>query len=258
MTSDLNFEQDVIYQIEAMKDSDEIQKISHDWLKVANSLRYSYHFKHLGRPIIQYPQDIVAIQEIIWDIKPDLIIETGIAHGGSLILSASMLALIDMCDSIKSKVSVNLHETDRKVLGIDVDIRAHNRTEIEKHPLSCYIQLIQNSSTNEKVVNYVQNLAKKYNRVMVFLDSDHTESHVLAELNAYANLVTKNSYCVVFDTIIGEMSEDFSMNRPWSPTNNPKTAVKKFLSINNNFEIDSYISNKLQISVAQHGYLKRI
>jgi cephalosporin hydroxylase len=258
MSQNSNFENDAITEIEAMKSNIALNEISNTWLKVANSCRYSYHFKHLDRPIIQYPQDIVAIQEIIWKVKPDLIIETGIAHGGSLILSASMLALLDMCESIDSKVLLNPYKTRRKVLGIDIDIRAHNRTDIEKHPLSCYIELVENSSTDKQVVNYVQKLAKKYNRVMLFLDSDHTESHVLAELYAYANLVTKGSYCVVFDTIIGEMSEDFSKDRPWSPTNNPKTAVKKFLLTNTNFEIDDSISNKLQISVAPNGYLKRL
>lgn len=218
------------------------------WVNLANVKKYSYHFEWLGRPIIQYPQDIVAMQELIWHVKPDLIIETGIAHGGSLIFSASMLALLEISKAIKKG----------KVIGIDIDIREHNRVEIEKHPLSNKIKMIQGSSIGEKIVRQVYDFAKDYNNIIVVLDSNHTHSHVLAELNAYAPLVSKGSYCVVFDTIIEDMPEDMFPDRPWGKGNNPKTAVGEYLKTHSEFEIDSNIENKLLITVAPGGYLKRI
>ena len=210
--------------------------------------KYSYNFNWLGRPIIQYPQDIVAMQELIWKVKPDLIIETGIAHGGSLIFSASMITLLEVSKMIKSG----------KVLGIDIDIREHNRVEIEKHPLANKIKMIQGSSIDETIVRQVHDFAKDYNNILVALDSNHKHSHVLAELNAYALLVSKGSYCVVFDTIIEDMPEDIFSDRPWGKGNNPKTAVWEFLKTHPEFEIDKSIENKLLITVAPGGYLRRV
>ena len=222
------------------------------------SSKYSYNFSFLGRPIIQYPQDMVAIQEIIWNIKPDLIIETGIAHGGSLIMSASMLALLDMCDAIQSGASINPKISARKVLGVDIEIRPHNRLAIETHPMSSRIQMIQGSSIDPLIIEKVKKISSDYKRVMVFLDSNHTNDHVLLELKAYAPLVSLESYCVVFDTIIEDMPEDTSLDRPWGPGNNPKTAVWKFLKNHPEFEIDKQIQDKLLITVAPEGYLKKI
>ena len=220
--------------------------------------KYSYNFTSLGRPIIQYPQDMVAMQELIWKIKPDLIIETGIAHGGSLIMSASMLALLDMCEAIESGTVLDPKSSKRKVLGLDIDIRQHNREAIEAHPMSSRIQMIQGSSISPKVIEQVKSVAKNYKRALVCLDSNHTHDHVLAELEAYAPLTSVGSYCVVFDTIVEDMPKSMFPDRPWGPGNNPKTAVREYLKTHSEFEIDKQIQNKLVITVAPDGYLKRI
>ena len=205
--------------------------------------KYSYNFSWLGRPAIQYPQDIVALQEIIWAVKPDLIIETGIAHGGSLILSASMLEIIG---------------NTGQVLGIDIDIREHNRVEIENHPMYKRIKMIQGSSIDENIVEQVRMLASEKDRVMLILDSNHTHSHVLKEMELYSSLVSTGSYMVVFDTVIEDLQDDLFLDRPWGKGNNPKTAVHQFLKNNEEFIIDRNIQDKLLVTVAPDGYLKRI
>lgn len=222
------------------------------------SSKYSYNFSFLGRPIIQYPQDMVAMQELIWAVRPDLIIETGIAHGGSLIMSASMLALLDICDAMEAGSIFDPKESNRKVLGLDIDIRKHNLEAIEAHPMSSRIQMIQGSSIAPEVINQVKAVANNYQRVLVCLDSNHTHDHVLAELQAYAPLTSIDSYCVVFDTIVEEMPKEMFPDRQWGPGNNPKTAVWKYLEAHNEFEIDKSIDGKLMISVAPDGYLKRV
>lgn len=220
--------------------------------------RYSYNFEWLGRPVIQYPQDIAAMQEIIWQVRPDLIIETGIAHGGSLIFSASMLSLLDVCDAVEKKKSIDPSQSARKVLAIDIDIRAHNRAAIKEHPMSSRIQMIQGSSIDPEVIAQVHAIAKKYKRIIVCLDSNHTHEHVMAELEAYAPQTSVGSYCVVFDTIIEDLPKEMFPDRAWGPGNNPKTAVREFLKKHPDFEIDKSIQNKLLITVAPDGYLKRI
>jgi len=229
------------------KDKELISATGH-WIKLANIKKYSYHFSWFGRPIIQYPQDIVAMQEIIWEVKPDLIIETGIARGGSLIFSASMLILLEISGLIQGG----------QVVGIDVDIRKHNRTEIEKHLFSNKIKMIQGSSTDKVIVKQVYDFARTYKNILVVLDSNHTYEHVLAELNNYAPLVSKGSYCVVFDTIIEDLPEGMFPDRPWGKGNNPKTAVWEYLKSHPEFEIDKAIQQKLLITVAPDGYLKRV
>ena len=208
----------------------------------SNSSQYSYNFSWMGRPIIQYPQDMIAMQELIWEIKPDLIIETGIAHGGSLIFYASLLELIG----------------NGEVLGIDIDIREHNRREIEKHPMFKRIKMIQGSSVDERTVVEVEKYAQGKNKIMVCLDSNHTHEHVLQELNWYAPFVSQGSYMVVFDTIVEYLPNDYLPGRAWKVGDNPATAVEEFLKKNDAFEIDRSIDNKLLISVAPGGYLKRI
>lgn len=220
--------------------------------------KYSYHFDWLGRPIIQFPQDIVAMQELIWSIKPDLIIETGIAHGGSLILSASMLALLDMCEAMQVGEKLDPKISRRKVLGIDIDIRAHNRAAIEAHPMASRIQMIQGSSIAPEIIAQVHAIAANYSRILVCLDSNHTHEHVLAELQAYAPLTSVASYCVVFDTIVEDMPAEMFPDRPWGPGNNPKTAVWEYLKAHPEFEIDKSIQHKLLITVAPDGYLRRV
>jgi cephalosporin hydroxylase len=212
----------------------------------------------MNRPIIQYPQDMVAVQELIWQIKPDLIIETGIAHGGSLTMSASMLALLDMCEAIESGTVLDPKKSKRKVLGLDIDIRKHNREAIETHPMSSRIQMIQGSSIAAEVIEKVKAVAKNYQRVLVCLDSNHTHDHVLAELEAYAPLTSVGSYCIVFDTIVEDMPKAMFSDRSWGPGNNPKTAVREFLKTHPEFKIDEQIQNKLLITVAPDGYLTKI
>jgi cephalosporin hydroxylase len=252
------FKSECASEVEAMGKNITVNKLTNDWIKSVNLLKYSYHFEWQGRPIIQYPQDIVAIQELIWQIKPELIIETGIAHGGSLIFSASMLAILDMCDAIETGEKIDPKMSRRKVLGIDVDIRAHNRAAIESHPMASRIQMIQGSSIAPEVIEQVIKVAKNYRRVLIFLDSNHTHDHVLAELEAYAHLVSVDSYCVVFDTIIEDMPANMFPDRNWGPGNNPKTAVWEYLKTHSEFEIDKFIHQKLLITVAPDGYLKRI
>ena len=222
------------------------------------SHKYPYNFEFLGRPIIQYPQDMVAMQELIWKVKPDLIIETGIAHGGSLIMSASMLSLLDMCEAIESRVVLDPKISKRKVIGLDIDIRQHNREAIEAHPMYSRIQMLQGSSIAPEVIEQVKAVAKNYQRVLVCLDSNHTHDHVLAELEAYAPLTSLDSYCVVFDTIIEDMPTAMFPDRPWGPGDNPKTAVWEYLKAHPEFEVDESIDHKLLISVAPSGYLKKI
>lgn len=210
--------------------------------------RYAYNFFWLGVPIIQAPQDIQAMQEIIWQVKPDLIIETGVAWGGSILFSASMLAILEACGVIENG----------KVVGIDIDIRSHNKKTIAEHPLSSKIITIEGSSVDEIIVSQVKQIADKKNKVMVFLDSNHTHDHVLAELRAYAPLITKGSYFMVGDTGIEDLPDGTTSNRPWGKGNNPKTAVWEFLKENNDFEIDKTLQSKLIITGSPDGYLKRV
>jgi cephalosporin hydroxylase len=246
------------YEVELQGKDKTIISLTQKWINSANSKKYSYHYEWLGRPIIQYPQDIVAMQELVWQVKPDLIIETGIAHGGSLVMSASMLALLDLCDGIESRSTIDPEKSKRKVLGIDIDIRSHNRAAIESHPMGSRIQLLQGSSIDPEVIAKVSAVAANYSRVLVCLDSNHTHEHVLAELNAYAPLTSVGSYCVVFDTIIEDLPAEMFPDRPWGPGNNPKTAVWEYVKTHPEFEIDKSIQNKLLITVAPDGWLKRI
>lgn len=228
----------------------EIQKLSQDknfldltnsWFVSATQHRYSYHFDWLGLPIIQFPQDMIAVQEIIWKTKPNVIIETGVARGGSLILSASILHLLN---------------GPGKVIGIDIDIRKHNRDAIEIHPLASRIQLIEGSSIDTQIVNQLKSIITPTDKIMVILDSNHTHNHVLEELQIYSSFVTKDFYMIVMDTVIEDMPENTYPDRPWDKKNNPKTAVHAFLKDNPRFEIDRDIQNKLAITVAPDGYLK--
>ncbi|QTN31332.1 cephalosporin hydroxylase family protein [Akkermansiaceae bacterium] len=233
-------------------------RLSQQWLKESMSRQYVYNFEWLGRPIIQYPQDIVAMQELVWEVKPDLIIETGIAHGGSLILSASLLALLDLAEATKAGVPLDTAKPARKVIGVDIDIRDHNRAEIEAHPFANRIAMVQGSSVAPETVAQVKGMASGAGNIMVCLDSMHTHDHVLAELEAYAPLVSVGSYCVVFDTFVEDMPAGFFSDRPWDPGNNPKTAVMEFVAKYPEFVIDTPIQDKLAVTVAPHGFLKRV
>lgn len=252
------FKNECNIEVVSQGEDQSLAKKTAEWFLLANANKYSYHFEWLGRPIIQYPQDMLAMQELIWQIKPDLIIETGIAHGGSLIFSASMLALLDMSEAIENGITLDPKASNRKVLGIDIDIRTHNREAIEVHPLASRIEMIQGSSIAPEIIEQVQTTAKNFERVMVILDSNHTHDHVLAELVAYAPLTSNGSYCIVFDTIVEDMPKEMFPDRPWGPGNNPKTAVWEFLKTHPEFQIDKSIDHKLLISVAPDGYLKRL
>jgi cephalosporin hydroxylase len=252
------FTKEVADRVTGYEANDELRSAAAAFMHASTQPKYSYNFSWQGRPIIQYPQDMVAMQELIWQVKPDLIVETGIAHGGSLIFSASMLALLDMCDAVVSGQPLDPRVSARKVLGVDIDIRAHNRAAIEAHPMASRIQMIQGSSIAPEVVHQVHEIAADYKRVLVCLDSNHTHDHVLAELKAYASLASVGSYCIVFDTVIEDFPQEMFPDRPWGPGNNPKTAVHEFLKSHAEFEIDKSIDNKLLVTVAPDGYLKRV
>ncbi len=234
------------------------REASDRWILYGFQRQYTYNFSWFGRPIIQLPQDMVALQEVIWAVKPDLIIETGIAHGGSLVLSASMLALLDMCAAIEAGAKIDPGESARCVVGIDIDIRAHNRAAIEAHPMASRIRMVQGSSIDPEIVSQIREMATGFKRVLVCLDSNHTHEHVLGELDAYTSLVTPESYCVVYDTVVEDLPKSTFPDRPWGPGNNPKTAVWEWLKSHPEFEIDRSIAAKLQLTAAPDGYLKRI
>jgi cephalosporin hydroxylase len=252
------FEQDVHRRLKRNADDANLSRSARDFMEASIASQYSYNWFWLGRPIIQYPQDVCAMQELVWRIRPDVIIETGIAHGGSLILSASLLATLDLCDATAKGEMLDPTNPKRKVIGVDIDIRAHNRTAIEEHPLSSRIKLIQGSSIDPEIVAEVAAAAAHAKTVLVCLDSNHTHEHVLAELRHYASMVSVGSYCVVFDTVIENMPKEMYPNRPWGPGNNAMTAVDAYLAENACFEIDTEMDAKLQISVAPRGYLKRV
>ena len=213
-----------------------------DFVSATAPYRYSYNFTWLGLPIIQFPQDMVAMQELVWHVKPDLIVETGIAHGGSLVFYASLLELVG---------------SDGQVLGIDIDIRPQNRRQIEAHPLARRIRMIEGSSTDPSVLERVREIAAN-RRTMVVLDSNHTHEHVLQELRLYSDLVQEGSYIVVMDTVVEDMPAGSFPDRPWDIGDNPKTAVRAFLQESDRFQIDRSIPEKLLISVAPGGYLRCI
>lgn len=253
-----DFDKEVAERIAAISVDKKLGEAAASFVRASMLPKYSYNFAWLGRPIIQYPQDMVAMQELIWQIKPDLIIETGIAHGGSLIFSASMLALLDMSEAIENGETLDPKASKRKVLGVDIDIRSHNRIAIEAHPMASRIEMIQGSSIAPEIIEQVRSIASRYSRVLVCLDSNHTHNHVLAELEAYAPLASIGSYCVVFDTVVEDLPGDMFPDRPWGSGDNPKTAVWSYIESHPEFVIDNSIHDKLLITVAPDGYLKRI
>jgi cephalosporin hydroxylase len=234
------FELELKRRVEAQGNNMSLVESARGFLKESITSLYSYNFSWMGRPIIQYPQDMVIMQEILWSVKPDLVIETGIAHGGSIVYYASILELIGKGE----------------VLGIDIEIRAHNRKAIEEHPMSRRITMIEGDSVSKSVLDQVKATASEKETVLVCLDSNHTHEHVLNEMKWYSPLVTKGSYLIVFDTIIEDLPDEFYHDRPWDRHNNPKTAVNEFLKRNDRFVIDESIENKTLITVAPGGYLK--
>ena len=239
---DLEFEKRNTEFLKNMLKDKKLKELTRKWFDKAFSYEYSYHFTWLGRPIFQFPQDLIALQELIWKIKPELIIETGIARGGSLIFSASMLEIIGKGE----------------VIGVDIDIRKHNKIEIEKHHLFKRITMFEGPSTDKKIINEIKKIAKNKKKVFVLLDSNHTHKHVLSELRAYSPFVKKGGYIIVYDTMVEDMPKDSFPNRPWNKGDNPKTAIYEFLKKNNRFKIDKKIEEKLLITSSPDGYLKCI
>lgn len=238
----MNFQEEVNSRVNENNASKPLRDSASAFMRESLKAGYSYNFTWLGVPVIQYPQDIVAIQEVIWKVKPDLIIETGVARGGSLLLSASIMSM---------------YTSQGKVLGIDIDIRDHAKSAISESHLTGRIDLIQGSSTDDKIVKQVIEYSKKFKNIMIILDSNHTEDHVLRELNAYAHLVTSGSYCLVFDSVVEFYPDETSVNRPWGKGDNPYTAIHKFLAKNSDFNIDKFYQNQTLISVAPDGFLVR-
>jgi cephalosporin hydroxylase len=264
------FERECRENISGLGNDQLLKDRAFQWFQHSLQYKYSYNFSSLGRPIIQYPQDMVAMQELVWRVKPDLIIETGIAHGGSLVLSASMLALLDYCEAVERGEVLDPKTTQRRVLGIDIDIRAHNRAAIEAHPMSHRIDMIQGSSIAPDVIARIHKIAQAHQRILVILDSNHIHDHVLAELEAYAPLTSPGSYCIVFDTVVEDLPNAMFPDRPWGKGNNPKTAVWEYLrrlkeesrvaadGAPLTFEVDNALESKLLITVAPDGYLQRV
>ena len=247
-----DFQLEVDNNVASLASDSSLWEKSLGWMLDVGRHRYTYNFQWLGRPIIQYPQDIVAFQEVVNQVKPDLIIETGIAHGGSLVLSASLLALLDIMEGKDPKNS------PRKVIGIDIDIREHNRKALDEHPLRYKIELVEGSSVDPQIVERVHQLAQGSDSVLISLDSNHTKDHVAQELDAYADLVSVGSYCIVFDTVVEYMPPEFTQGRDWGPGNSPMNAVDDFIEKYSNFVVDESFDSRLLITVGRGGYLKRI
>ena len=242
-----SFDEEVAGRVTANGHNASLRRAADEFMRESISAQYSYNFSWLGRPIIQYPQDIVAAQQLVWTVQPDLVIETGIAHGGSLVLWASLLELNAACGG-----------PDGRVLGIDIEIRPHNRAAIEAHPLARRITMIEGSSVDDGVLETVRRAVAGRDRVLVSLDSNHTHDHVLAELRAYAPMTSVGSYCVVFDTVIENLGSGMFPDRPWDVGDNPMTAVREFLRDHPEFEADERVEDALMITAAPGGYLRRI
>ena len=269
-TADQEFADYVRGNVEGIGRDAAFRDLSQAWVRACIGHNYAQNFTWLGRPVIQVPQDIYAVQELIWTCRPDLVIETGIAHGGSLVLSASILALLDYCDAVAAGTPLDPKASRRKVVGVDIDIRAHNRSAIDAHPLRHKIHAIQGSSIAPEIAAQVAAHAAGYDRVMVFLDSNHTHDHVLEELELYAPYVSRGSYCVVWDTGVEDLPPPMCADRPWGKGNNPKTAVWEYMTRLEGegrtardggplrLAYDRTIENKISITASPDGFLRRV
>lgn len=220
--------------------------ISHQWLKLGWDGKYTYTFTWMGRPIIQLPDDMFRIQEVIYQVKPDVIIETGVAHGGSIVFYASLCKIIGK----------------GRIIGVDIEIRPQNRNAIESHKLFSLITLVEGDSTDPQVVNQIKSLLKPNENAMVILDSCHTKEHVLNELEAYHDLVTPGSYIVATDGFVKYLYDVPSGKVEWKE-NNPAEAVKEFLERHPEFEIEQskwlFTESELieNVTYWPEAYLKR-
>lgn len=254
-----NFATSRIDNIQRLAQDASLKRLTNEWSHAVSKYNWVYNFDAFGVPIIQSPNDIWAIQELIWATQPDLVVETGIARGGSLVWLASLMFALEVSESISAgESSFNYSERKRAVLGIDIDIREHTTRAINNHPFKNWIQMIEGSSVLDSTYDQVSTISKKYPKVMVILDSNHTHDHVLQELNLYSKIVSKGCYLVVSDTVIDDLPEEHCKDRPWGPGNSPKTAVEEFLSKNSNFVVDSIYDSKLVQTSAPSGYLKRV
>jgi cephalosporin hydroxylase len=265
-----NFRRQVADNVRKIGEDRDFIGLSNTWIQAAIKQSYVLNFSWLGRPVIQLPQDLYAIQELIWACRPDLIIETGIAHGGSLVMSASMLALLDYCDAVENGGTLDPKTSRRKVVAVDIDIRSHNRAALDAHPMRHMMHLVQGSAIAPEVAEQVAALAAGHQRIMVFLDSNHTHDHVLEELELYAPFVSKGSYCVVWDTGVEDLPEEMCSDRPWGKGNNPKTAVWEYMKCLMgegrkardggvlHFDYDHTIEHKIAITASPDGFLKRV
>lgn len=242
------FHQEREENIRAMTQDKNTKRIGRLFMDHMTDYKYGYYFTWMGRPIIQHPQDIVALQEVIMEVQPDLIIETGIAHGGSLVLSASMLELLD--------IAAPLDNMKREVVGIDIEIRLHNRAAIEAHPMYRKITMLEGSSTDAEIAAAVREIARQHKTIMVLLDSCHTAEHVLREMELYGPLVSVHSYLVVYDTLV-EFEDKPHTDRPWGKGNSPYTAVQEFLRTHDEFTVDETIEQKIVITSCPGGWLRR-
>lgn len=241
---DHEFEERNKRMVESMSADPELKSVTAEWLQRSFAYEYSYHFEWMGIPIIQYPQDIVSVQEIVWRTQPAVVVETGVARGGSMVLYASLLSLLG---------------GRRKVIGIDVDIRPHNRAGLKAHPTAGMITLVEGSSVDPRTISRVREEIGSLDPVMVVLDSNHTAEHVLQELNLYGPMVSPGCYMIVFDTLIEELPDRLSADRPWGRGNNPLTAIQAFLeTASERFEVDHLVSDRLLITAARDGYLRRL
>lgn len=269
-SEEMKFRDYVRRNIEGAGNDPAFRELSQQWVRACIGHNYAQNFTWLGRPVVQVPQDIYAIQQLVWDCRPDLILETGIAHGGSLVLSASMLALLDYCDAVEEAKTFDPKASRRKVVGMDIDIRPHNRAAIDAHPMRHKIRAIQGSSTAPEIAAQVAAEAQGYDRIMVMLDSNHTHAHVLEELELYAPYVSKGSYCVVWDSGVEDLPADMCADRPWGKGNNPKTAVWEYMKRlegegraardggSLRFAYDRTIEHKIMITASPDGFLKRV
>lgn len=222
------------------KDYKHLDEVSFNWVKASIENKLAYEVDWLGIPIIQSPTDMILIQQLIFNVKPDFVIETGVAHGGSLVFSASILESIG----------------HGHIIGIDIDIRKHNRRVLEKHRLFKRISLMEGDSTSADILEKIREMVLPKSKVVVFLDSNHYKDHVLKELKLYSRFVDVGSYVVVFDTVTSCMSKHGVCDVSYL-NNGPKEAIEQFLVENRNFQVDEDF-NKLFASYSPDGYLKRI
>lgn len=248
------FDEEVRANIAGLRADADMKELSRLWVQEVSKHRWAYNFRWLGRPAIQFPTDAWALQELIWTIRPDVVVETGVARGGSVLFSASILALLDLCDAEAGQTP---RPERRRVIGVEVDLRPENRKALAAHPLGSRVTIVDGSSTDLDTFSRVEQLCASSESILVCLDSNHTHAHVLKELELYSGLVRSGSYLVVYDTVIEHMPSEMFHDRPWGVGNNPMTAVREFLTANNQFEIDEEIAAKLQITVAPSGFLRR-